>query len=211
MKEEIEVECPSCSPEEEVPHEVLKSGQNPVVRCLECGQVHATSLKSPKILKVNVVISKGEESFSCKTELEAEEVLYVDDELVVDDEAADIVCPILITSLEVGEKRPDFAKAEELDTIWARAIDEITIKFSVQSGTEKTEVMEKKVPGDYEFVVGAEEKIGKEKVTLTKIKIRDGGFLSRKGAGTAAKHVKRIFAKKKRRRAWGSDFRKGPW
>ncbi|MDD3042035.1 MAG: HVO_0476 family zinc finger protein [Methanosarcinaceae archaeon] len=211
MKKEIEVECPSCSPEEEVPHEVMKEGQSPVVRCIECGQVHAAIIKNPKMLKVNVVVSKREQSFTCKTELDSEAVLYVGDEMIVDDYEADIVYPVLITSFEVGEKRTDFAKVEDISTIWARAIDEITIKFSVQSGVEKTEVLQKKVSGDYEFEVGREETIGDDRVTITKIKIREGGFRSMRGDVVAAKYIKRIFAKKERRRAWGSDSRKRTW
>lgn len=78
-----------------------------------------------------------------------------------------------------------------------RAIDEVTVKFSAQEGTEKTEVIEKRVPGDYEFVVGAEERAGNTRLFITKIKIRDGNFRSRKGDAVLAKYVKRIFARKK--------------
>lgn len=182
-----------------------------MVRCEECGQVHAATIKNPKMLKVNVVVSKRQMSFTCQTELDSEAVLYVDDEMVVDDVEADIVYPVLITSLEIGEKRVDSAKAGEVGTIWARAIDELTIKFSVQSGVEKTEVLEKRVSGDHEFVVGFLEKIGNDSVLITKIKIRGGGFRSMKGDAVAAKYIKRIFAKKGRRRAWGSDSKNGPW
>jgi len=102
------------------------------------------------------------------------------------------------------------AKAGEIETIWGRAIDEMTVKFSAQSGVEKTEVYEKRVPGDYEFVVGAEEKIGSKSLFITKIKVRDGAFRSRKGDVVLAKYVKRIFARK-RREGSGRDIRRGPW
>jgi uncharacterized Zn finger protein len=210
MMKEIEVECPECSPREEVGHEVLKEGQSPLVRCLECGQVHPAKIKKPKAVSLKVVVSKMDISKTYKTELDSETVLQVDDELVVDDEETGVVCPILITALDAGGKRVRMAKAENIETIWGRAIDEITVKFSAQSGTEKTEVIEKRVPGDYEFVVGAEEKIGNKRLFITKIKVRDGLFRSRKGDVVLAKYVKRIFAAKKRE---GSDreIRRGPW
>lgn len=211
MTREIEVECPSCSPEEEVGHEVLKEGQSPLVRCLECGQVHAAKIKTPKAVSLKVIVSKMDISNTYKTELDSETVLQVDDELVVDDEETGVVCPILITALDAGGKRVASAKAENIETIWGRAIDEVTVKFSAQSGTEKTEVIEKKVPGDYEFVVGAEEKIGNKRLFIHKIKVRDGAFRSRKGDVVLAKYVKRIYARKKWEGSGQRDMRRGPW
>ncbi|NLN44208.1 MAG: hypothetical protein GX152_08610 [Methanosarcina sp.] len=211
MTKEIEVECPSCSPKEEVGHEVLKEGQSPLVRCLECGQVHATRIKAPKSVSLKVIVSKMDVSNTYKTELDSETVLQVDDELVVDEEEKGVVIPILITALDAGGKRVQIARAENIETIWGRAIDEITVKFSAQAGTDKTEVIEKRVPGDYEFVVGNEEKAGNKRLLITKIKIRDGVFRSRKGDVVLAKYVKRIFARKKGEGSGQRDFRIGPW
>jgi len=211
MTREVEVECPSCSPKEEVPHEVLKEGQSPVVRCLECGQVHSAKLEKKRTVNVRAIVSRKDESVTCKTELDSGTVIYIDDEMVVDDEETGMVCPILITSIEVGEKRVNSARTEEIDTVWGRAIDEITIKFSVQSGIEKTEALQKTVQGDREFTVGEEEKVGDTWVTITKIKVRDGAFRSRKGDVVAAKYAKRIFARKKGNRAWKRDSGRGPW
>lgn len=211
MTREIEVECPSCSPEEEVGHEVLKEGQSPLVRCLECGQVHAAKLKTPKSIRLKVIVSKMDISNTYRTELDSETVLQVDDELVVDDEETGVVVPILITALDAGGKRVRIARAEDTETIWGRAIDEVTVKFSAQAGTEKTEVLEKRVPGDYEFVVGSEERVGNKRLFINKIKVRDGAFRSRKGDFVLAKYVKRIFARKKWEGSGQRDFRRGPW
>ena len=211
MIREIEVECPSCSPKEEVGHQVLKEGQSPLVRCLGCGQVHPATIKTPKAVKLRVIVSKMDISSTYKTELDSETVLLEDDELVVDDEETGLVCPILITALEAGGKRVRMARAEDIETIWGRAIDEMTVKISAQSGTDKTEVLEKRVPGDYEFVVGAEEKVGNTRLFISKIKVRDGLFRSRKGDVVLAKYVKRIFAKKKWEGSGQRDTRRGPW
>lgn len=196
MIREIEIECPSCSPKEEVGHEVLKEGQSPLVRCLECGQIHPATIKTPTSVNVKVIVSQMEVSNAYKTKLDSETVLQVDDELVVDDEETGVVYPILITSLEAGGKRVELAKAGNVETIWGRAIDEVTVKFSAQSGIEKTEVIEKRFPGDYEFVIGAEEKVGNKRLLIHKIKVRDGVFRSRKDDVVLAKYVKRIFARK---------------
>jgi uncharacterized Zn finger protein len=209
MMREIEVECPVCSPKEEIGHEVLKEGQSPLVRCLECGQVHAAKIKTPKTVSLKVIVSTMDVSNTYKTELDSEDALQVDDELVVDDEETGVVCPILITALDAGGKRVKIARAEDIETIWGRAIDEVTVKFSAQEGTEKTEVIEKRVPGDYQFAVGAEEKVGNKRLFITKIKVRDGEFRSRKGDVVLAKYVKRIFARKKGEGSGQRVFRKG--
>lgn len=209
MVREIEVECPSCSPKEEVGHEVLKEGQSPLVRCLECGHIHPTKIKTPTSVTVKVIVSKMDVSNTYKTKLDPGTVLEVDDELVVDDEETGVVYPILITALDAGGKRVQQAKAENIETIWGRAIDEVTVKFSAQAGTEKTEVIEKRVPGDYEFVVGAEEKVGNKRLLINKIKVRDGVFRSRKGDVVLAKYVRRIFARKLGEGSGQRYFRRG--
>lgn len=211
MIEEIEVECPSCSPEEKVSHEVLKTGQNPMVRCLYCGQVHTAEIIAPKAVTVKVIVSKKDRSFTYDTKLDSEAVVYVDDEMIVDDESTGEATPIIVTAIDTREKRVNFAKVEDIFTIWGRAIDEVTIKFSIQSGTDVTTSIEKRVPGEYEFVVGNEESIGREKVIITNIKIRDGDFRSRKGDSVLAKYVKRVFAKQKRRRVWGREPEERRW
>lgn len=211
MLREIEIECPSCSPKEEVGHQVLKEGHSVLVRCLECGQVHPAKIKPPKASVLKVVVSKMDISRTYKIKLDSEIFLHVDDEIVVDDEEAEIVFPIMITALDAREKRVKMAKAEDINTIWGRYIDEVTVKFSAQSGTEKTAVIEKCVPGDYEFVVGAEEIVGNTHLFINKIKVRDGEFRSRKGDVVLAKYVKRIFARKKGDGSYHRAIKKGPW
>jgi uncharacterized Zn finger protein len=117
MTREIEVECPSCSPKEEVGHEVLKEGQSPLVRCLECGQIHPATIKTPTAVSVKVIVSKMDVSNAYKTKLDSETVLQVDDELVVDDEETGVVYPILITALDEGGKRDNLTKAENIEEI----------------------------------------------------------------------------------------------
>jgi uncharacterized Zn finger protein len=211
MIREIEVECPSCSPKEEVGHQVLKEGQSALVRCLECSQVRPAKIKTPKASVLKVVVSKMDISRTYKIKLDSEIVLHVNDEMVVDDEETEMVFPIMITALDARGKRVKVAKARDLETIWGRYIDEIIVKFSAQSGTEKTEVIEKCVPGDYEFVVGAEEIVGNTHLFINKIKVRDDEFRSRKGDVVLAKYIKRIFARKKVNGSYQRGIQRGPW
>jgi len=203
MNQEIEVFCPSCSPKIPVLHDVLKWGQNPVVRCQQCELVHPAKIEIPKPINVNVIISKGEESFKRKTRMPSDDVVYVDDELIVDDESQMQVYPIIVTSIESKDKRVDTAKAEDIDAIWGRAIDEIVIKISINMG-KKTESVTKRVSGDYEFVVESEDKAAGKPFSITGIKIRDGSLRSRKGDAVAAKYIKRVFAQPARRQGWGT-------
>ncbi|MDK2833391.1 MAG: hypothetical protein PWP63_478 [Methanolobus sp.] len=203
MSEEVEVEvvCPSCSPREEVPHDVLKTGQNIIVRCQECGTVHPATIERAKDVIVKVIISKGQDSLSCTNRMTTEDTVAVDDEIIVDDEQNDEVYPIIVTAIDAVQKRVDSANAADITTIWGRAIDEVIVKISVHQGRH-TEALQKRVHGGYEFVIGHTDRVGNIDFEITKIKKRDGTFFSGKGATVEAKHVKRIFADEIKRKGW---------
>nr|WP_091936967.1 HVO_0476 family zinc finger protein [Methanolobus profundi] len=202
MYDEIEVVCPSCSPKMSVLHDVLKSGQNTVVQCQECGNVHPAKIEKTKTFNVKVIISKGEESFTKYTQLASEDDVTIEDEIIVDDGESDEVFPILVTAIEAGDKRPEIANASEIDTIWGRAIDEVVVKVAVHHG-KNTDALHKRVPGGYEFIIGKEENIDRTKVRIKKIKIRDGSLESRTGIAVPAKFIKRIFAEEIVSKGWG--------
>jgi uncharacterized Zn finger protein len=203
MSEEVEVEvvCPSCSPKIEVPHDVLKDGQNVIVRCQECGNVHPATLERAKDVTVKVIISKGQESFSCMNKMTTEDMVSVGDEIIVDDEEADEVYPIIVTAIDTTQKRVEDANAGDITTIWGRAIDEVIIKISIHQGRH-TEALQKRVHGGYEFVIGKTDRLGSKEFEITKIKKRDGGFLSGRGATVEAKNIKRVFAEEVKRSGW---------
>ncbi|NKQ38012.1 MAG: hypothetical protein HF967_00780 [Methanosarcinales archaeon] len=198
MNQMIEIECVSCSKDEPTLHEILKSGQNPVVKCTECEHIHSVKIETPKQVTVRVIVSKDRESYKCSNEMDAKEVIYVDDELIVDDESKEDVFPIIVTSIESGGKRVEYSKSEDIGTLWGRAIDEVSIKYAIHART-KTRSITKKVKGDHEFVVGDIFTLDRSEVILTHIKIRDGYFRSRNGDMTEAKYVKRIFTKEIKR------------
>lgn len=202
MNDEVEVTCPSCSPKMSVLHDVLKSGQNMLVQCQECGNVHPSKFEKPKTFNIKVIISKGDRSFIHMTKMTSEEDVSIDDDIIVDDGESDEVFPVLITAIESGDKRLEKANAAEISTIWGRAIDEVAVKIAIHRG-ESTEALVKRVPGGYEFIIGKEETVDKTKVRIKKIKIRDGSLESRTGIAVEAKFIKRIFAEEIVRKNWG--------
>jgi uncharacterized Zn finger protein len=202
MSEEIETTCPACSPQEFVWHDVLKDGQNMLVRCQICGDVHPTETETEKTIPVRIVISRGDESFKTNALFEETQVVTTNEELVVEDQNGEDVYPIQITSIETPTKREEYAKIADVETIWARAIDEVDVKISVQS-IGNTNPYTKRVPGEEIFEVGMEYEAGGERFRITRIKIRGGKFRFKRGDKVEAKYIKRIFGRVAYKKGWG--------
>ena len=190
----IEIPCPECSPKEDVQHEILKPGRNPVARCMDCGHVHSYTVEKPRLKEVKVIVSKMENTVVLRCLFDETERFDVDDEIVADDENSGEAYPVMITSIECGSRRPAFSKVKDIDTIWARAIDEVTVRIAIKKGEITSSVLQK-VPGDFVYVVGADLKIDKKILPILAIKVRGGGFRRKEGDAVPAKKVKRIFTK----------------
>ncbi len=204
MKEEIEVVCPACSPKFPVTHYILRDGQNPVVQCQECGEIHPVTIEAKKTSRIKVIISKDDRSFTLWTRMDEEEMIYVDDEIVIDDEKEEEVFPIIVTSIESNQKRVEASKSGDIDTLWGRAIGEVTVKIAIKASKETVSI-QKKVPGDREFVVGDIEKMNNKELMILRIKVRDGGFMSKRGDRIPAKYIKRIYTRQTYRKGWGEN------
>ena len=187
--ENIETICPSCSPDDPVSHTVLKGKKNVLLQCDECMSVHKE--KKLSTFLVRVIVNKGKESIHTKAMLSG--IIRKEDELLIDDEKTGEAFLVKITSIEMGDKRPDEADSKDIKTIWSRAIDEAIVKFAI-SHRETTESVSMRVPGDKEFVIGDKVEVNNRKLKIIRIKIRDGGFKSRKGIAVCAKNIKRIYA-----------------
>jgi uncharacterized Zn finger protein len=187
--EKIELPCPSCSPDAPVSHIILKDTGESLLQCDECGSVHKE--KKPRKVPVRVIVSKRERSLHLQTLLSG--IIRVDDELIVDDEASGEAYHVKISSIEVGDKRKESASAETIKTLWARAVDEVVVKIAI-SHRQTTESIELKVPGEREYIIGDKVRVNDRDLKIIRIKIRDGGFKSRKGVAVAAKDIKRIYA-----------------
>ncbi|MCL2863568.1 MAG: hypothetical protein FWE54_05760 [Methanimicrococcus sp.] len=192
---EIEIKCPKCSPADETWHEILKQGQSPVAKCMDCGHAHSYSIPRVKTKTVKVIVSQMGQTIVMQTLLDETERFFLEDEFVADDMLTGEVTPIVITVLECGEQRKPSAAVKDIDVIWGRAIDEVTVKIAIQQG-ETTEPAELKVPGDFKFVVGQNVRVGGKDYPIVSIKIRGGSFKSRDGDYVLAKKIKRVYAKK---------------
>ncbi|MFC6874384.1 HVO_0476 family zinc finger protein [Halobellus marinus] len=214
-QDRVAVECPSCSTAEPTVHEVLKEGGGRhTVKCTDCGHVHKVKVEDDDEVERTVVISQDDESFSTRTDVPREETLAVGDEFIVDSEEA--IMLVRITGLEIGpEQRADEATAADVETIWTRAVDNVTVKTTVnpKEGTgdrESTRSFDLRLPGDHEFVVGETESFGDEEFRVKAIQVREDapeyrhGKLDHEGDMVYAKDVKRLYGTDQTTSAWSA-------
>lgn len=183
---EDQIFCPSCSTE--TPHAIIKSGQESLVRCEDCGAVHSVLKERERLTTLKVIVNKGGTSRPYHIKIPAKEDLCVGEEFLVDDESQDVIMT-KITSLET-DRRVGKAAAGEIKTVWARAIDEVDLKVSVYRKGH-TRSLKTSTPGDEVFELGVVREIDSIKFKITKIKLRDEGF-----ADTAqAKDIIRVWGR----------------
>ncbi len=163
--------CPSCGTETE--HEVIKSGQESLVRCDECETVHSVQKERERLTILKVIVNKGGVSRPYQIKIPAKEELCVGDEFLVDDESQDVVMT-KITSLET-DRRAEKAPAGDVRTVWARAIDNVDLKVSVYR-RGKTRSLKTATSGEEAFALGEVREIDGIRFKITKIKLRDEGF-----------------------------------
>lgn len=211
--ERVAVACPSCAPGSEVVHEVLSPGSgDATVRCTECGHTHKVSIESEERIAVDVVVSQDGDSFTAQTEIPATEQLEVGDEFVVD--APEAILQVRVTSIEIGDQqRTETATAEEVRTLWTRAIDNVSVPVSIHpedGNRDQTRSLTMAVPGDEEFTVGETRSVGDDEFEIVGIQIRSDadGYRFEKfdheGDMVFAKDVKRLYAHDETSTAWSA-------
>lgn len=210
--ERVALTCPSCSPHEATVHEVLKPGGHVTTRCTECGHVHKERLEVEEEVEREVIVSQEGDSFRTTVDAPPEETIAVGEEFIVDTPEA--IMQVRITSLEVGdEQRVDEVTVADVDTIWSRVVDNVTVNVTVNpkdGSRDDTRSLKVQVPGDYEFTVGDTEEFGDEKFSIKNIQIRDdaGNYrfdkFDREGDMVFAKDVKRVYARDETTSAWSA-------
>jgi uncharacterized Zn finger protein len=212
--EQVGLSCPSCSPDLETVHEVLTTGGgHATVECGECGHVHKESLESEDTEAVDVVVSQDGESFTGRTEFDPEETVYEGDEFIVETE--ETIAQVRVTSIEVGpEDRTTRADVEDVETVWTRAVDNVSVDVTVHpkdGSDEGSRSLEVHVPGDYEFVVGETAEFGDEEFEVEGIHVRasaEGDYkfpkLGEDGDTVFAKDVKRVYGADESSAAWSA-------
>jgi len=211
--ERVAVACPSCSPDLETVHEVLTTGGgHATIRCTECGHTHKDQIPSTTEYERDVVVSQDGDSFTATADVPEGEQLAVGEEFLLETEEA--IMTVRITSLELdGERRVEETTAEDVETIWTRAVGNVSVDLTLhpKDGThDETESLTVQVPGDYEFVVGETDELGGEEFTVEGIHIRDDAVgydydkLDFDGDGAVAKDINRLYARDESSSAWSA-------
>ena len=160
--------CDTCG---DVPHRVLRgkvSGKDEVVfegvvRCSKCGQVRSVVTREPRPIQVPVIVSFLEASERTSLEFSPEEQIDVGEEIELGDSR------LRITSIEVGGRRLDGARAKEVSTLWAKRTDRVRVKFSVNKGN-RTVPHEVLAAPDEEFEVGDIVDLGRDRAVIHHIR-----------------------------------------
>jgi uncharacterized Zn finger protein len=211
----VAVACPSCSPGDPTVHEVLKPGGQATVRCTDCGHTHKTTVDRPREVTVDVVVSQDGESFPTTLAAEAGEEVTVGDEFVVDTPEA--IMQVRATAIERPDRegRVDAAPVEEAGTVWTRVVDNVSVDVTLHPSdgrgrADETRSLTVRVPGDYEFVVGAVEELADEEFEVEGIVVRDDapeyrhGKFDHDGDTVFAKDAKRVYGRDQTSAAWSA-------
>jgi uncharacterized Zn finger protein len=178
--------CPTCGADTD--HTMIKSGQENLVRCVECETVHSVQVERERLVNLKVIVSNDELSEPYYIRIPAKDMLHVGDELLVDDPAKDVVMTE-ISSLET-DRRVSSAPAETVKTVWARATDDVPLKISVYRNGN-THSFKIPVSGDEVFEVGEARKVEGFKFVIVKMKLRGEGFADR----AEAKDIQRVWGR----------------
>jgi uncharacterized Zn finger protein len=195
MNQETSFECPSCSSDKKVPHDVLQTTKKLVIRCTVCHTTQQVALPPrSKNLKLRVVVSDYDHSHVSWLELGALERLHIADEFIVENSSVDAV---RITAIELNDGvRTVEADAESIRALWAQKIDKVIVRIAVHSG--KTTTSHKVAfDGEKRFVVGDKERLGE----VARIKIKHGPVFDRVGQSASAKDIARVYIKGVTRRS----------
>lgn len=178
--------CPSCGADTE--HATIKSGQENLVKCEECGVVHSLQKRKERLVTLKVIVNKGEISQPYCIKIPEDEELHVGDALLVDDPSQDVVMTE-VTSLET-DRRVEAAPARALKTVWARAVDEVPLRMSVYRRGQ-TQSLKVSMPGEEVFEVGDVRTTEGLRFKVVKIKLRGEGFADR----AEAKDIVRVWGR----------------
>lgn len=159
-----------------------------MVRCADCGTTHPVHKERVRLANVKVIVNRDGVSEPYYLNLPAREVLRVGNELLVDDGIKDVVLAE-ITSLET-DRRVENALVSSVKTIWARAIDDVTIKVSVYKNGV-TRPISSPASGNDVFERGEILEIDGIKFQVTKIKLRGEGFADK----AEAKDIVRLWGR----------------
>jgi len=165
------LKCPNCG--EVVPHRVLRgkiAGKDEivfegVVRCSKCDAISNVVTREPKPIVVPLILSWLDRSEKTSLEFSPDEDVAIGEELDLGDTR------IAVTAIESAGRRVGATKAKAVDTIWAKRIDQVRVKFSVNKGN-RTVPHDVLAAPDEEFEVGEIVDLGKDRAVIHHIRTR---------------------------------------
>ncbi len=163
------LKCPHCG--EVVPHRVLRGkigGKDEivfegVVRCSKCDAISSVVTREPKPISVPLVVSWLDRSEKTSLEFSPDEDVTVGEELDLGDTR------ISVTAIESKGRRVGAEKAKSIDTVWAKRIDQVRVKFSVNKGN-RTVPHEVLAAADEEFEIGEIVDLGRDRAVVHHIR-----------------------------------------
>ena len=190
----IHVLCSNCNTE--TLHKVLKGrvGKSKqltldcTIKCTDCGFIQQTTITEKKLISVPVIMSILEKSKQTSVELHPDEELLVGQELILDEQN------VVITSLEVNNKRVEHATGKDVSTIWTKATEfdgKVKVKVSAHKGSNTISHTIDALP-DEEFFIGDILRISRYRVAIYKIKTQTTMV---KYDGAVARDIVRIYGR----------------
>ena len=171
--EELWIFCEICN--EECPHEVLKSRTSTrkgfsfqgVVKCLECDTTGPTEIKALQPIELRLGISKDNET--------QKGILNVDRgiPIKVGETRPHPDGMIMITGLEIGNKRPNAAYSDDNPVIWAKRATHAKVRFAIHDG-ESTISVKQEFESTDEFRIGMRVRIEGEVAIIKDINLHGG-------------------------------------
>lgn len=162
--------CPTCG---DVPHRVLRGKVGGgteivfegVVRCSKCGTIRSVVTREPRPIEVPVIVSWLGSSERSSLEFAPTEVVRIGSHLDLGDTRVEV------TAIETKSGRVASASAREIATVWAKRVDRVRIKVSVNKG-QRTVAHDLVAAPDEEFGVGEILDLGRERVLVHRIRTR---------------------------------------
>ena len=185
------LKCPNCG--EVVPHRVLRGkigGKDEivfegVVRCSKCDATSNVVTREPKPIVVPLILSWLDRSEKTSLEFSPDEDVALGEELDLGDTR------IAVTAIESEGRRVDAATAKAVDTIWAKRIDQVRVKFSVNKGN-RTVPHDVLAAPDEEFEIGEIVDLGKDRAVVHHIRTR---LRTMRQGGVRADEIVRMYGR----------------
>jgi len=171
--DEIWIYCDMC--EDESPHEVLKSRTSNkrgfsfqgIVKCNECGSKGHAEIKEEPPISLKLRISDDNQTLNGNLDIDRGVILKVGQTRPHPDGL------LVITSLELGDKRPTEAFSQEMPIVWAKRATHAKIRFAIHEGESTTSLKQEFESGE-EFYVGMRLKLQERRAKVKAINLFGG-------------------------------------